>query len=117
MHTPKPGECYVDTLAVLPSSRGKGVGTLLLSWAEGVALERSCDRMTLAVVSGNPAERLYKRTGYKVVDEGCVEKACVCVFVTAFFGRPYGICDGNWGAKMMVKPLQQEVSAIAIERT
>ena len=56
LHDPKPGECYVNSLAVLPESRGKGVGTKLLKWAEEKARERKCTRMCLGVLSGNPAK-------------------------------------------------------------
>jgi predicted N-acetyltransferase YhbS len=105
VHTCKPLECYVDSLAVLPASRGLGVGTKLLEWAEDVGRERGCDRMTLGVLNGNPAERLYKRTGYARVEESCVDVCCMCFFITFLFGRPYGLCHKEWGGKMMEKEL------------
>jgi len=105
LHTPKSGECYVDSLAVLPASRGKGVGTKLLAWAESIARSRSATRMTLGVISGNPAKRLYLRTGYTDDNEDCVDVACTCVFITVFFGRPYGCCHRAWGGTMMTKVL------------
>ncbi|GMI50278.1 hypothetical protein ScalyP_jg2000 [Parmales sp. scaly parma] len=115
LHTVKPGECYVDWLAVLPAARGKGVGTKLLQWAEERARERKCDRMTLGVINGNPAKRLYERFGFVTRYDGVVEAVCGVVFTLVCFGRPYGCLHGSCGSSMMEKKLDS-VEIEAMER-
>ena len=96
LHTPKPGELYLDTIAVTKEARGKGVGTQLMQWAEDVAAGRHLSKLSLGVVKGNPAIRLYERKGYVQVSSNC--------FVPSFFlGRPNGI----FGAVMMEKDLSE----------
>ena len=34
LHTTKPGETYIEQIGVATAARGKGVGKLLLQWAE-----------------------------------------------------------------------------------
>ena len=59
----RPGELYLDTLAVAASARGRGLGATLLvacaarSAAAGLPL-------ALLVEEGNPAGRLYRRLGF-----------------------------------------------------
>ncbi|GAA5513427.1 hypothetical protein Dcar01_02162 [Deinococcus carri] len=54
-----PGELYLDTLAVAPHARGRGLGGVLL---EGCA--RQAATLGLLVEEGNPAARLYARQGF-----------------------------------------------------
>ena len=61
LHTTKPGEAYVEQLSVAAAARGKGIGKLLLGWAEARAREHNCRILTLSVLNGNPAMRLYER--------------------------------------------------------
>jgi ribosomal protein S18 acetylase RimI-like enzyme len=67
------GYGYVDeetpelSLAVLPEYRGRGIGTALLARLLGVARKRY-GAVSLSVAEANPARRLYKRLGFKVVD-------------------------------------------------
>ena len=62
---------YPDTpevgyLQVHPESRGNGVGTALLRFAEHLARERDAPALTLGVDAGNPRTRaLYERHGYR----------------------------------------------------
>ncbi|KAL3794455.1 hypothetical protein ACHAWO_000238 [Cyclotella atomus] len=58
-HVPDVDECYVDHIAVTKNARGMGVGTQLLNWADEKARERGATKITLRVVRGNPAKRLY----------------------------------------------------------
>ena len=105
LHTTKPGETYVEQIGVGAAARGKGVGKQLLLWAEAKAREHNSTVLTLAVLNGNPARRLYERFGFRVKVEDpcdqCVNGCCVLCLA----GRPYGICNPHWGAVDMAKPL------------
>lgn len=67
------GYGYVDdstpelSIAVLPEHRGKGVGTQLLTRLLEV-VKGTYPSVSLSVRATNPALRLYKRLGFKVVD-------------------------------------------------
>ncbi len=54
----------IHDLAVLPEARGQGVGEALIRAAEAEARKLGCGKMTLEVRSDNPAQRLYRRTGF-----------------------------------------------------
>ncbi|MCL9998986.1 MAG: GNAT family N-acetyltransferase [Erythrobacter sp.] len=54
----------IHDLAVLPETRGRGVGKALLAAVEAEALKRGACKITLEVLSGNPARHLYAREGY-----------------------------------------------------
>ncbi len=54
----------IHDLAVLPGHRGAGVGQMLMAAIEAEALKRGACKVTLEVLSGNPARRLYEREGY-----------------------------------------------------
>jgi len=54
----------VHDLAVLPEARGRGIGKALLQAVEAEALKRGACKITLEVLSGNPARHLYAREGY-----------------------------------------------------
>ncbi|MBO4504665.1 MAG: GNAT family N-acetyltransferase [Bacteroidales bacterium] len=65
-----PGEFYLDSLAVLPGFRGKGIGTLLMQ--HGIAKARALrfPRAALLVDIDNPdTMRLYESLGFKKVGE------------------------------------------------
>ena len=94
MHVTKPGECYVEWLAVTAAARGCGVGTKLLRWARRRAEARNCAELTLAVVNGNPAIRLYEREGFEAVPVDACEAACGCFWSTLVLGCPNGRCGG-----------------------
>ena len=62
---PRKDVLLVDQLAVAPSARGKGVGTLLLEAAEAKGRAMGVPKMALSVISENVgAIRLYERMGY-----------------------------------------------------
>lgn len=69
IHETKPGECYIEWLAVASSARGMGVGTKLLLWGDALARQWRCTSLTLGVVNGNPARRLYERQGFVLVPQ------------------------------------------------
>ena len=61
-----PGEYYIDSLAVWPEYRGKGIGRALLTKA--IETGRHIGTVTLAVDPDNPtAERLYESLGFRYV--------------------------------------------------
>ena len=105
LHSTKPGETYIEQVGVAAVARGQGIGRRLLQWAEAQARARDCTTLTLAVLNGNPARRLYERIGFraKPTDEcgQCIGAGCVFCLV----GRPYGACAPGWGATDMVKVL------------
>ena len=54
----------VESLAVLPTERGRGLGTLLLDYAEAVLESLGAQDVTIGVVVGNTdAQRFYERRG------------------------------------------------------
>ncbi len=57
---------HIDVLAVVPSSRGMGIGTALMQKAEEKAESEGKRTMSLGVIAENEgAIRLYERLGYK----------------------------------------------------
>lgn len=63
-----PGEYYLDSLAVLPEHRGKGIGKALLEHAIAKGLEQHLT-VTLAVDPINTnAKRLYSSLGFRKTD-------------------------------------------------
>ena len=95
----------ISNFLVTPRARrlAQGVGTKLLSWGETIARERGCNKMTLGVINGNAAMRLYKRVGFEVDEKDCCDRCFDCCFVTLFLGRPYGFCHPSWGSSDMTK--------------
>ena len=74
LHDTKPGETYIEQISVSAAARGKGIGRLLLQWAEAQARAANGTSMTLSVLNGNPARRLYERFGFEVVPVGPVPR-------------------------------------------
>lgn len=63
------GELYLDSLAVLPEWRGKGIATMLLKATAEKARLMNAGPLGLLVDEGNPrAERLYNKVGFIHVD-------------------------------------------------
>lgn len=59
----------VHKLAVHPDFMHRGIGAYVLSCAEKVAAKENVTSLRLAVVKGNePAENLYERCGYRLVE-------------------------------------------------
>lgn len=57
------GELYLDTLATVAGARGQGVGTALIKTCAERARSLGLP-LTLLVEGGNPAARLYARSGF-----------------------------------------------------
>jgi len=64
-----PDEFYIDTLCVHKNSRGLGLGTKLLQFAEEVAKLQGYTKLALNVETQKiEAQKLYKRLGYVVTE-------------------------------------------------
>lgn len=64
------GELYLDSLAVLPHYRGRGIATALLKATAKRADEMGVGPVGLLVDKGNPkAEQLYTSVGFHYVDD------------------------------------------------
>ncbi len=61
-------EYFINSLAVLPSFQGQGIGTHLLSWGESKARTLGLGKCSLIVEIGNKqASSLYEHLGYRIV--------------------------------------------------
>ncbi|MUL36526.1 GNAT family N-acetyltransferase [Gloeocapsopsis dulcis] len=58
---------YIHTIQLVASFRGKGYGTTLLQHIENIARTKNLQRIHLSVFKENPAQRLYRRLGYKLI--------------------------------------------------
>jgi ribosomal-protein-alanine acetyltransferase len=66
-HGPKHRVAKLYSMAVLPKSRKRGIGSSLLKYFEREAMKRKCDSVTLEVRKTNrSAQALYRRFGYEV---------------------------------------------------
>lgn len=65
-----PDEYYLDSLAVLPTYRGIGIGTKLIEEAIARARSKGHTRIGLLVDYANPdAERLYRQLGFRRIGD------------------------------------------------
>ena len=65
MNGPFPG--YIQTIAIAPDARNRGIGTKTLAWAEE-RIFRESPNVFICVSSFNPdARRLYERLGFEAV--------------------------------------------------
>ncbi|UUX93159.1 GNAT family N-acetyltransferase [Methanoplanus endosymbiosus] len=62
----RPEECYIEFIATGSEFRGKGIATALIRHAGNYAEKGGFEEFTLYVASGNPAQKLYERLGFKV---------------------------------------------------
>jgi len=67
-YRPKPGECYIEHIAVMPGFQGMGIGTRLLEFGDEFARSNEFERLTLHVASSNErAIRLYMKMGFRTM--------------------------------------------------
>ncbi len=67
---PKSDALYLSSVATSPSSRGRGIGSCILSFAEKAANKTGLKRLELTVMKVNtPAQRLYVRFGFAFKEE------------------------------------------------
>jgi ribosomal protein S18 acetylase RimI-like enzyme len=70
-----PSTWYVNVVAVYPEYRGRGFGAKLLALAEKIAAADGLRGLSIIVNDGNEgAVRLYKRTGYQLIDSRPIVK-------------------------------------------
>lgn len=62
----KGGMSYVSQLIIASSSRGKGVGGMLMEEAEQIAKKAGCHKIYLDTGESWPAVKFYKSLGYKI---------------------------------------------------
>jgi ribosomal protein S18 acetylase RimI-like enzyme len=60
---------YIHTIQLVSSYRNKGYGTFLLQQIEEIARAKNLLRIRLSVFKEIPAQRLYRRLGYQVLEE------------------------------------------------
>ena len=60
---------YLETLQLIQQVRGRGIGAALMKFVEGITSKRGKDRIQLKVFKDNPAQSLYHRTGFKVIED------------------------------------------------
>ena len=77
----------------------------MLTWCEKTARARGAAVLSLSVINGNPAQRLYERFGFVAAPESLCARLGTCCCVLVVFGRPFGCCDAAVGATFMQKPL------------
>ncbi|MDQ0113235.1 GNAT family N-acetyltransferase [Paenibacillus harenae] len=70
-YKPESGECYIADIVVHSDYRSKGVGKLLLQWAQRVVdMDPSLDRLSLYVSGSNPrAKQLYEQLSFRTHSE------------------------------------------------
>ncbi|WP_412025561.1 GNAT family N-acetyltransferase [Burkholderia cepacia] len=62
------GEWHVHQIQILPAWQGRGIGEAVLrALLSDAARENAC--VSLSVLHGNPARRLYERLGFRVASE------------------------------------------------
>ncbi|CAH8712319.1 GNAT family N-acetyltransferase [Paenibacillus thiaminolyticus] len=71
-HQPQAGECYIADVAVHPDHRSKGIGKMLLEWAQQlVHAEPSLNMLSLHVSGKNPrAKHLYEQLSFYTHSQG-----------------------------------------------
>lgn len=70
LHETEAGEFYLDSVGVLPEYRGRGIATRLFEAQIARAASKGHSRIGLIVDEDKPeAEALYKRLGFKHVDD------------------------------------------------
>jgi ribosomal protein S18 acetylase RimI-like enzyme len=60
---------YLETLQLVRQHQRQGIGTAMIRIIEGIAQRKAKDRIRLRVFKDNPAQSLYHRLGFKVVED------------------------------------------------
>ena len=67
----QPNCLYLETLQIIRAYRGRGLGMALIKFVENIATRKIKHKIQLRVFQDNPAQSLYHRLGFNVVeDEG-----------------------------------------------
>ncbi|SFP71918.1 Ribosomal protein S18 acetylase RimI [Ectopseudomonas composti] len=62
-------EAILSSINVLPDQRRRGIGSYLLKHFETQAVKNGMTRLSLGVISHNPAKQLYEAAGYEFVHQ------------------------------------------------
>ncbi|MGL6339238.1 MAG: GNAT family N-acetyltransferase [Waterburya sp.] len=65
----QPNCLYLETLQLIKSYRGQGIGTALIKFIEKVAARTAKDTIQLRVFKNSPAQSLYRRCGFILLEE------------------------------------------------
>jgi ribosomal protein S18 acetylase RimI-like enzyme len=65
---PLPDDYFISELDVAAAYRNRGIGAALLRYAEAEARRLGCARISLTTNITNPAQHLYERSGFRIVD-------------------------------------------------
>ena len=63
-----PNSFYIAELDIDPRYRSRGIGAALLQLAEEQARAQNCDTISLVTDIINPAQHLYERAGFRIVE-------------------------------------------------
>jgi ribosomal protein S18 acetylase RimI-like enzyme len=62
-------EVRIIDIGLLPAWRGRGIGEMLITFVQEAAAGSGHRRVTLHVESNNPAKSLYRRLGFRLIEE------------------------------------------------
>lgn len=65
----QPNCLYLKTLQLIPPYRRKGIGTALIKFIENIAAKTAKAKIQLRVFKNNPAQFLYRRCGFSLLEE------------------------------------------------
>ncbi|MDJ0633218.1 MAG: GNAT family N-acetyltransferase [Xenococcaceae cyanobacterium MO_188.B29] len=65
----QPDCLYLETLQLIKHYRGQGIGTALMRFVEDTARRKATAKIQLRVFKDNPAQSLYHRIGFKIVED------------------------------------------------
>ena len=65
----QPNCLYLETLQLISQFRGHGIGVALMKFVEEMTRKRGKSRIQLRVFKDNPAQSLYHRIGFKVIED------------------------------------------------
>ncbi len=60
---------YLETLQLIQQYQRQGIGTKLIEFVEDIARNKAKDKIQLRVIKGNPAQSLYRRNGFEIVED------------------------------------------------
>jgi ribosomal protein S18 acetylase RimI-like enzyme len=101
-HEIKADEAYIEFMATHPNHQGKGVGSVMLEWAESFARSLHCKVLSLDVMKRNEgAVRLYQRKGFEIQPDPVECYGCASIFFCIIS------CGKYFGIQYMVKKIDQ----------
>ncbi|MGK7938496.1 MAG: GNAT family N-acetyltransferase [Xenococcaceae cyanobacterium] len=65
----QPNCLYLETLQLIQKYRGQGIGTALMRFVQDIGRKKAKAKIQLRVFKDNPAQSLYHRIGFKIVED------------------------------------------------